>query len=30
MREIISDILTWSWFSKPHGYEFNGPPYPGS
>ena len=24
MREIINDILTWSWFSKPHGYNFNG------
>ena len=24
MREIISDILTWTWFSEPHGYEFNG------
>ena len=24
MREIVSDILTWSWFSEPHGYDFNG------
>ena len=24
MREILPDILTWSWFSEPHGYEFNG------
>ena len=24
MREIVPDILTWSWFSAPHGYEFNG------
>ena len=24
MREIDSDILTWSWFSEPHGYDFNG------
>ncbi|MGE0823044.1 MAG: hypothetical protein AB7G75_30540 [Candidatus Binatia bacterium] len=24
MREIVKDILTWSWFSQPHGYNFNG------
>ena len=24
MREIVPDIFTWSWFSEPHGYEFNG------
>jgi glyoxylase-like metal-dependent hydrolase (beta-lactamase superfamily II) len=24
MREILPDILTWSWFSEPHGYDFNG------
>jgi len=24
MREILSDIFTWPWFSEPHGYEFNG------
>lgn len=24
MHEIVSDILTWSWFSEPHGYDFNG------
>ncbi len=24
MRDIVSDILTWSWFSGPHGYNFNG------
>ena len=24
MRDIVSDILTWSWFSEPHGYNFNG------
>lgn len=24
MREIITDIFTWSWFSEPHGYNFNG------
>ena len=24
MREILSDILTWPWFSEPHGYDFNG------
>ena len=24
MRIIADDILTWSWFSEPHGYNFNG------
>jgi glyoxylase-like metal-dependent hydrolase (beta-lactamase superfamily II) len=24
VRTIASDILTWSWFSQPHGYNFNG------
>ncbi len=24
MREIVNGILTWSWFSEPHGYNFNG------
>ena len=24
MRTIADDILTWSWFSEPHGYDFNG------
>jgi glyoxylase-like metal-dependent hydrolase (beta-lactamase superfamily II) len=24
MRENVSDILTWPWFSEPHGYDFNG------
>ena len=24
MREILDDIFTWSWFSEPHGYNFNG------
>ena len=24
MREIVTDIFTWSWFSEPHGYNFNG------
>ncbi len=24
MQDIVSDILTWSWFSEPHGYNFNG------
>jgi glyoxylase-like metal-dependent hydrolase (beta-lactamase superfamily II) len=24
MRTIAGDILTWSWFSQPHGYDFNG------
>lgn len=24
MRELISGIFTWPWFSQPHGYNFNG------
>jgi glyoxylase-like metal-dependent hydrolase (beta-lactamase superfamily II) len=24
MREILSGIHTWPWFSEPHGYNFNG------
>jgi glyoxylase-like metal-dependent hydrolase (beta-lactamase superfamily II) len=24
MREILPDVFTWSWFSEPHGYDFNG------
>jgi glyoxylase-like metal-dependent hydrolase (beta-lactamase superfamily II) len=24
MKEIVSDIFTWAWFSEPHGYNFNG------
>ena len=24
MQEILKDIFTWSWFSEPHGYNFNG------
>ncbi|HEX6138641.1 MAG TPA: MBL fold metallo-hydrolase [Casimicrobiaceae bacterium] len=24
MQEILPDIFTWSWFSEPHGYDFNG------
>jgi glyoxylase-like metal-dependent hydrolase (beta-lactamase superfamily II) len=24
MRTISDDILAWSWFSQPHGYDFNG------
>ena len=24
MREILSNIFTWPWFSEPHGYNFNG------
>ncbi len=24
MREVVGGILTWSWFSEPHGYDFNG------
>jgi glyoxylase-like metal-dependent hydrolase (beta-lactamase superfamily II) len=24
MREVVSGIFTWSWFSEPHGYNFNG------
>jgi glyoxylase-like metal-dependent hydrolase (beta-lactamase superfamily II) len=24
MHEILPDVFTWSWFSEPHGYNFNG------
>ncbi|MGD9765599.1 MAG: MBL fold metallo-hydrolase [Candidatus Binatia bacterium] len=24
MREILPDVWTWSWWSAPHGYAFNG------
>jgi glyoxylase-like metal-dependent hydrolase (beta-lactamase superfamily II) len=24
MREIVKDVMTWTWFSQPHGYNFNG------
>jgi glyoxylase-like metal-dependent hydrolase (beta-lactamase superfamily II) len=24
MREIVTNIFTWPWFSEPHGYNFNG------
>lgn len=24
MREILTDIFTWPWFSEPHSYNFNG------
>jgi len=24
MQEIVSGIVTWPWFSEPHGYNFNG------
>ena len=24
MREIVTGIFTWPWFSEPHGYNFNG------
>ena len=24
MDEIVTDVLTWTWFSEPHGYNFNG------
>jgi glyoxylase-like metal-dependent hydrolase (beta-lactamase superfamily II) len=24
MNEIVPDVYTWSWFSEPHGYNFNG------
>ena len=24
MREILNEIFTWSWYSEPHGYNFNG------
>jgi glyoxylase-like metal-dependent hydrolase (beta-lactamase superfamily II) len=23
MEKILGDVLTWSWFSEPHGYNFN-------
>jgi glyoxylase-like metal-dependent hydrolase (beta-lactamase superfamily II) len=24
MRELLTDIFSWPWFSEPHGYNFNG------
>lgn len=24
MHEIVQNVLTWPWFSQPHGYNFNG------
>ena len=24
MHTILPDVFTWSWFSEPHGYDFNG------
>jgi len=24
MQEIVKGILTWTWFSEHHGYDFNG------
>jgi glyoxylase-like metal-dependent hydrolase (beta-lactamase superfamily II) len=24
MRELLSAVFTWPWFSQPHGYNFNG------
>ena len=24
MKEIVADIHRWTWFSEPHGYDFNG------
>jgi glyoxylase-like metal-dependent hydrolase (beta-lactamase superfamily II) len=24
LRELVPDVLTWSWFSARHGYDFNG------
>jgi glyoxylase-like metal-dependent hydrolase (beta-lactamase superfamily II) len=24
MREIVDGVVTWAWFSEPHGYDFNG------
>ena len=24
MRQLLPDVLTWPWFSEPHGYDFNG------
>lgn len=29
MKTIAGDILTWPWFSQPHGYNFNGFLIPG-
>ncbi len=29
METILGDVLTWSWFSEPHGYNFNGLLIPG-
>ena len=23
METILGDVFTWSWFSEPHGYNFN-------
>ena len=23
MEKILGDVFTWSWFSEPHGYNFN-------
>ena len=23
METILGDVFTWSWFSDPHGYNFN-------
>ena len=24
MRDIVDGVVTWAWFSEPHGYDFNG------
>lgn len=24
MQEFLPGVLTWPWFSEPHGYDFNG------
>lgn len=24
LKEIVPQVLAWAWFSKPHGYDFNG------
>jgi glyoxylase-like metal-dependent hydrolase (beta-lactamase superfamily II) len=24
MKEIVTDVRSWQWFSEPHGYDFNG------
>lgn len=24
MRQLLPNVLTWSWLSEPHGYDFNG------